>query len=99
MANRLDLDAYFKTLTSNVYYQPPTSTRMTYPAIRYHRMTIDNEFADDNVYKQSIAYEVTVIDRNPDSSIVFDVSKLPTCRHIRHYAADGLNHDVFIVYY
>lgn len=99
MANRLDLQAYFETLTQNVYYQPPASVKMKYPAIRYSRMNINNDFADDSVYRQDRSYEVTVMDYNPDSTIVDEISKLPRCRFNRHYTADGLNHDVFVLYY
>ena len=53
----------------------------------------------NNVYSQKKSYEVTVIDKNPDSMIVDRVSKLPYCSHNRHYTADNLNHDVFIIYY
>lgn len=83
----------------NVYFQPPESKRMSYPCIRYERDDIQNDFADNNVYRQKIAYSVTVIDEDPDSEIVFDVSKLPTARFERHYVADNLNHDVFHIFY
>lgn len=99
MGSRLELHEKFKKLTKNVYYQPPTGERMQYPAIRYARTSIDNLHADDGVYKQSHAYIVTVIDRDPDSKIVDEISKFPTCRFIRHDTIDGLNHDVFIIYH
>ena len=85
--------------SKNVYYQPPESVKMEYPAIVYRRSNIDNNFADDLVYRQSYFYELIVIDKNPDSEIVEAVSKLPTCRYDRHYTADNLNHDVFTIYY
>lgn len=99
MNSRLELHEKFKKLTKNVYYQPPTGERMTYPAIRYSRTNIDNTFANDDVYKQDHAYIVTVIDKDPDSKIVEAISKFPTTRYIRHDTIDGLNHDVFIIYY
>ena len=72
---------------------------MNYPAIVYARKTIDNSYANNSVYKQNYAYEITVIDKNPDSEIVNKVSKLPTCRFDRHFKSDNLNHDVFTLYY
>ena len=99
MASRLTLQEYFETLTNNVYFQPPVNTKMSYPAIRYRRQTIDNIHADDNPYHQERAYEVIVIDKNPDSPIVDEISKMSMCRYVRHYTADGLNHDIFIVYW
>ena len=72
---------------------------MNYPAIVYARKTIDNSYANNSVYKQNYAYEITVIDKNPDSEIVNKISKLPTCRFDRHFKSDNLNHDVFTLYY
>lgn len=79
----------------NVYYQPPESVSMNYPAIKYSRNDIRNNFANNGVYMQQYAYEITVIDEDPDSKIVDKVSKLPTARFERHYTADDLNHDVY----
>ncbi|MEY8515328.1 hypothetical protein AALC25_00100 [Lachnospiraceae bacterium 29-84] len=83
----------------NVYYQPPASVVMHYPAIVYSRSDIGNRFADDTVYAQSHSYDVTVIDSDPDSDVVARVSLLPMCRFQRHFEADNLNHDVFVLYY
>ena len=101
MGKRLDLHATFEELlgSDNVYFQPPASVRMEYPAIVYSRSNIVNERADDSVYRQLPAYEVTVIDRDPDSDIVFKVAQLPYCSFDRHYIADNLNHDTFTLYY
>lgn len=101
MATRVDLQNVLEELlgSRNVYYQPPESLKMSYPAIVYSRKTIDNSYANNSVYKQNYAYEITVIDKNPDSEIVNKVSKLPTCRFDRHFKSDNLNHDVFTLYY
>ncbi len=101
MGKRTDLHNLLKTVlgSDNVYYQPPASVKMEYPAIVYKRDDIDTKFADDFSYKQSTAYELIVIDKNPDSNIVETVSKLSMCRFVRHYTADNLNHDVFKLYF
>ena len=83
----------------NVYFQPPTNLKMQYPAIVYSRERIEKQHADDIVYKQNTAYQITVIDKDPDSEIVHKVSQLPMCRHDRHFTSDNLNHDVFTLYY
>ena len=83
----------------NVYYQPPESIKMQYPAIIYSRSGIDNVYANNGVYAQSNSYEVIVVDEDPDSEIVDKVSRLQACRFVRHYTADNLNHDVFTIYY
>ena len=101
MASRLQLHTELEELlgSKNVYYQPPASVRMKYPAIIYSRSNIDNLHANDNVYMQSHSYELIVIDEDPDSEIVEKVSRLPACQFDRHYTADNLNHDVFTIYY
>ena len=83
----------------NVYFQPPETLKMSYPAIRYARVPMKNNFADNVVYKQSQQYEITLIDYDPESAFLGPLSKMPTCRHDRHYQSDNLNHDVFTIYY
>lgn len=101
MDNRLKLHAIFEEILNsrNVYFQPPETIKMKYPAIVYKRDNIDNRHADDTVYMQKDAYEVIVIDPNPDSIYVRKVSTLPMCRYERYYTSDNLNHDVFTIYF
>lgn len=100
MADRLDLQAAFESIlgSQNVYFQPPASVEMRYPAIVYNRKTIDNIPANNASYKQSPCYEVILIDKNPDSIFIPQILSLPYCRYDRHYTADNLNHDVFTIY-
>lgn len=101
MGSRLDLQNLLEFVlgSRNVYYQPPESVKIKYPAIIYRRNDIDNNFADDIVYMQNHTYQIIVIDANPDSEIVDRVSRLPMCRYDRHYTSDNLNHDIFILNY
>ena len=85
--------------SENVYFQPPSTLRMQYPAIIYFRSNMDNRYANNSIYTTDVAYKVTVIDQNPDSEIVDKVSKLPKCSFNSRYVADNLNHDVFTIYY
>ena len=101
MGSRLELQNLLESIlgSRNVYYQPPESIKIKYPAIIYSRNDIDNNFADDIVYMQNHTYQIIVIDANPDSEIVDKISKLPMCRYNRHYTSDNLNHNVFILNY
>lgn len=101
IANRYTLQVILEQLagTKNVYYQPPSNIKISYPAIIYSREDIVNKKADDMAYKQDTAYTVIVVDKNPDSELVYKVSQLPLCRYVRHYVADNLNHDVFKLYF
>lgn len=82
----------------HVYFQPPPSVKIKYPASVYSLNNIENEFANNSVYIQNPSYKITVIDRNPDSEYVKKVSKLPCCRFDRSYISDNLNHFVFTKY-
>lgn len=99
MGRRPELQEMLESICDYVYFQPPESVRMSYPCIRYELYDIDNKFADNKVYLQDRAYQLTVIDRDPDSGLVDTVSKIDGIRFNRFYRADNLNHTVFILYY
>lgn len=101
MASRLELhEELCKILGSkNVYYNPPASVKMKYPAIKYSRDDIDNRHANNAVYKQKTAYSVIVVDSDPENEAIETLSNRPLCKFSRHYVADNLNHDVFILYH
>lgn len=98
-ARRLELDEKLKELTPHVYYQPPASVELEYPAIIYAQSRWDKTPADNVPYLLDKGYEIMVIDIDPDSDIAEEISKWPYCRFNRNYTADNLNHFVFILYY
>lgn len=100
MADRLDLQTMLEGIleSRNVYFQPPASVKMQYPAIVYHRKDFNTEFANNGLYLYSPSYEVILIDKNPDSKYLEKLLLLPYSRFDRHYEADNLNHDVFTIY-
>lgn len=103
MDKRLELDALLRKVmkdvsgVENVYFQPPENLLLKYPAIVYSRSDIRNRPADDMVYSQFTFYDATVIDKNPDSLLVYAVASLPRCKFGRHYKSDNLNHDTFTI--
>lgn len=99
MASRLELHELLLGFCNNVYFQPPSSVMMKYPAIRYSRNSIENTHADNIVYKQNTSYTITVIDYDPDSELAYRLSTIPGIRHNRSYQSDNLNHDTFTLYY
>lgn len=104
MSKRLELDALLRKVmkdvsgVENVYFQPPENLLLKYPAIVYSRSDIRNRPADDMVYSQFTFYDLTVIDKNPDSLLVYAVASLPRCKFGRHYKSDNLNHDTFTIF-
>lgn len=101
MHSRLTLHEEFCTIlaTRNAYFQPPMSVQMKYPAIVYKLNDMDKRHANDDVYSLLTAYEVILIDKNPDSELVSKIMALPYCSFNRFYTADNLNHWVFTLYY
>ena len=102
MANsRLQLDSILRGIigSGHLYFQPPETVKMSYPCIVYELTDADTKYANNLPYMYSKAYQVTVIDRNPDSEFPDKVARLPMCRFARFFTADNLNHYVFILYY
>jgi hypothetical protein len=101
MGTRLELQAVLAALQEGVavYFQPPENVSMTYPAIVYNRDFQQVEFADNSPYSRTTRYQVTVIDRDPDSAIPDLVGGLPLTRMVRHFTTAGLNHDIYDVYF
>lgn len=101
MASRLKLQEILEGIleTKRVYFQPPESMKMQYPAIRYSIPTPRDSYANDTVYKHTNRYEIIVIDEDPESVIAEKVSKLTYCSLDRAYPSDGLNHYVFTLYF
>lgn len=106
MGQRLQLQSLFETLLGdmpedklNVYFQPPNNLAIEYPCIVYNLDSAETEFADNNPYRFTKQYEVTVIDRDPDSEIPDKVAMLPMCRLTRRFSTDNLNHNVFTLFF
>ena len=99
-AKRYELQAKLEDIlgSDEVHFQPPASKEIHYPAIVYSLDKIENVHANNAVYHQFPSYEIIVIHKEPDCDIVYEVSRLPMCRHINHYVADNLYHDVFKLY-
>lgn len=99
MAPRPELQQLLTSICDNVYFQPPASLQMEYPAIVYERDTSKTMFADNAPYKFDLKYQMTLISRNPEETILKALAALPMCLHERFYVSDNLNHDVFVIYF
>lgn len=99
---RLEFHAFLRALFDNkvpVHFQPPPNTKLVYPCILYTYSRKDNLFANNDRYIKNVGYQLTVIDKDPDSTISEKIAELPFCSWDRNYAADGLNHFVYTIYY
>lgn len=101
MASRLELHEELCALlgTRNVYFQPPSSVKMKYPAIVYSLDDFENRHANDSIYATHTRYSLTYIDSDPESVKVKELMKLPYCRFNRFYISDNLNHYTYTIYY
>lgn len=83
----------------NVYFQPPSSVRMKYPAIVYAVARTNGQHADNQKYRNMIGYTVTFIDRvsNGELSLAFE-DAFPYCRFDRFYDVDNLAHYSYLIY-
>lgn len=101
MGSRLELQGLLERVlrSKSAYFQPPENVKMSYPAIVYSLDDIWHDHADNLPYISKNAYQITLIDRNPESEFVSEISSLPLCSFDRFYVADNLNHWVFTMYY
>lgn len=101
MASRLELQSKLEELlgSRNVYYQPPESVKMSYPAIRYSKKDIDSTHADDINYLNNTSYEIIVIDKDPDNEVINKILELPYSSYDRPYKSNNLYHDVLTLYF
>lgn len=101
MNNRLELHELLCSIleSRNVYFQPPETIKMKYPAIVYSINSIDNKHGDNRSYIRNNSYTITLIDKNPDNEFVNKIADLKECRFIRSYQAENLNHYIFVLYY
>lgn len=100
---RLEFQALLESVSGlsedDVHFQPPTSIEMKWPAITYTRDRPKTDFADNIPYRSALKYTVTVIHKDPDNDIQVKVAAMPYCTFERSYPADGLNHDVFNIFF
>lgn len=100
MANRLDLQTALETLLGlpNVYFDPPESIKLKYPAIVYNLNTYTISSANNSNYIAHPGYQLILMDTDPDSNYVEKILSLSYCSFVRHYTAGGLHHWVFNLY-
>lgn len=94
LKNRKELHDKLITICPNVYYQPPSNVKMTYPCIRYEVSQGQNWYADNQKYHQWMDYQIMVISRDPDSDIPRNILELPYSHMENHYVAENLHHSV-----
>lgn len=84
----------------HVYYQPPKDQQIKYPCIIYKLDDMPAIHANNYPYLWGHKYQVTVVDRNPESPLRERVQALPTAKmKTAPYERDNLHHFVFSLFY
>lgn len=83
--------------TKNVYFQPPETLKIRYPAIIYSINNTSIKKADNRNYNYRIIFKVVLVSRDPESDMIDTMIDNFICNYESSYVADGLNHTVFIV--
>ena len=100
MVDRIDLQTTLQDIlgSKNVYYDPPETLKISYPAIIYSKSGRTNKKADDANYHINTIYDITVIDKRPDNPVIKKLLELPYCSYDRHFVSDNLHHDTLTIY-
>lgn len=84
--------------SKQVYFQPPSSQKIYYPAIIYTQAPFDKQYADNFGYILTDHYMVTHITSKADSVVPKTLAAMPYTRQDQAYRSNGLYHTVFSVY-
>ena len=102
MGSRLNLDNKLREIlgSTNVYYQPPESVKISYPCIIYDLADIPTEKADNGLYIINHRYTVTLIHHDADTDLVEKMLESFTYIDFdRNYSTNNLHHFVFELNY
>ena len=85
--------------TRNCYYEAPSVLK--YPCIKYEMQNPAIDYADNEEYRSTNMWMITIIDTDPDSEIPKRLKEhfKYYCSRNREYDSDGLKHFVYTLYY
>lgn len=97
---RLELHKKLSKLIPNVYFQPPSNVRMTYPAIVYGLDRAHTLHADNGTYVRCFCYTVTFIRSKYDEAKILEIlDAFEMISLNRTFVSDNLYHTVFQLYF
>lgn len=100
--SRIDLQTKLETVlgSRNVYFQPPESLQMKYPAFVYELADIITDKANNKNYIRNNRYTLTLIHKNPDNELKDTIlDEFEFISFDRFFSKDGLNHYVYDLYF
>jgi hypothetical protein len=87
---------------SSVYYQPPSNHVLKYPCLIYGISDYNNFYSNNIRYLTFPRYNLTLIDKNPKSSIHEKIMSLGNGCYVdfdRFFTSDNLNHWAYTLYF
>lgn len=85
--------------SNQVFFQPPTSIKFTYPAIIYKLDDTRKMHANNGVYNIRDRYQVTLMHLDPDNDIKDKLDCLPYSTMTRCFTNDNVYHYTFYIYF
>lgn len=89
---------YIHDCNKHVFFQSPSSHKMTYPSIIYTFNGFNKLHADNGAYKLYRKYNILLITDDPDSELIEEIEKLKMCSLDRPYVANNLYHYNYTIY-
>lgn len=100
MPKQLDFQKELLNICEHVYFQPPSNIKLEYPCIIYNYARGKDYWANNAIYEPIDCYEITIIDKNPNSELIdFVRNNFSYCSFDRSFRYDNLNHFTFTIYY
>lgn len=100
MKPRIELQKKLSELVANVYFQPPSTVKMKYPAIVYSLEKAHTKHADNKIYIGHFCYTVTFVSTKYDENKILEIlDSFEMISLNRTFVLDNLYHTVFNLYY
>lgn len=100
--NRLDFQTLLEEtsgLADDTWFQAPGKEGLRYPCLIYSLDDEKAQFADNHPYNRRQRYQITVIDRDPDTLIPGKIADLPLTSFQRAFVAGNLHHFIYTMYF
>lgn len=97
---RVQLNNDLKLFYPDVYFQPPSNIKLSYPCIVYSKSRDNASYASNDIYYEKDVYSITLMEKDPDSTKAKEI-----LRYFRHIAIqtyltkDSLHQTTLILYY
>ena len=102
MRNRLELQSELVDLlgSKNVYFQPSTNIKLTYPCVIYELQKFDDRFANDSRYITYQVYQITHVYQRYQNNLQEKFrERFQFIEFNNSSKIDGLYQDVYTLYY